>query len=355
MSSLYPYPVSSGPALPVIYYLSPLFVILVGFAVYKTAGKTKAIVFGSVFFLFSIFFMLQIFGAGQGFLADRYIKVPYLGLAFIAGWGMEHYQGKLKHGMYLIWLLFAAYSIFLMISTYHRCQVWKNGGTLWTDVINKYPLRDSRPYSCRGLYYRAEKDNDRALTDLNISLSMDKKDGEIMLMRGNIYFDKGKDDSAYSDYLAVLKMKMDNSLALGNFGAIYVRRNQYDSAVYYLTKSLQLDSSVAVSYANRAVAFGALGKTEESIADFKRYLSIKPNDERVFMSIALACQKLGRNQESLEWFGKAIAQKPDFGNYYFFRSQIYKLMGNRVKALEDGLKAIDLGVKVPPDYIQTLR
>jgi len=355
MSALYPYPGPSGHTLPIIYYLSPLFIILVGLAVSRKAGKIQAIVFGSLFFLLSIFFMLQIFGAGAGFMADRYIKVPYLGLVFIAGWGMEYFHGKLNHGKYIIWLVFAGYCLFLMISTHKRCEVWKNGETLWTNVIKKYPGRDARPYSCRGLYYRAEKENDKALSDFNMSLALDKNDADITLMRGNIYFLKGKDDSAYSDYIRALKLKMDNALALANLGAIYVRRGQLDSAVYCLTRSLQLDTNAAVTYANRAVAFGGLGKTEASIADFKHYLSINPDDERVMMSIAMAYQSSGRFRESLEWFDRVIVKKPNFGNYYYFRSQSYKFLGNRNKALVDAIKARDLGTQVPPEYIKSLQ
>ena len=355
MSALYPYPVTSGNTLPLVYYLSPLFIVVTGFAVYRTAGKSKAVVFGTLFFLLSIVFMLQIFGAGQGFLADRYVKVPYLGLVFVVGWGMEIFPGKFRYGTVLMWLVYSIFVLVFMESAYKRCQVWKNGESLWSDVIAKYPQRDSRPYACRGLYYRAEKDNIKALADLNVSLGLDPYDSEIMLMRGNVCFDLGQDVQAYSDYLKVLKIKMDNSLALGNLGAIFVRRGQNDSAVYYLTKSIQLDSTVATTFANRAVAYGGMGKPEESIADFKKYFSINPDDERVCMSIALTYQKLGRYPESLEWFERAISRKPGFGSYYFYRSQSYKLMGNKVKALADAIKARDLGVKLPTTYIQSLQ
>ncbi|MFZ4520747.1 MAG: tetratricopeptide repeat protein [Bacteroidales bacterium] len=355
MSALYPYPVTSGNTLPLVYYLSPLFIVATGFAIYLTAGKTKAVVFGGLFFLLSIVFMLQIFGAGQGFLADRYVKVPYLGLVFVVGWGLENFPSKFRYGKLFMWLFYTVVALVFMGLTYQRCLVWKNGETLWSDVIAKYPLRDSRPYACRGLFYRAEKDNVKALADLNVSLDLDPYDAEMMLMRGNVCFDLGKDVQAYSDYMKVLKIKMDNSLALGNLGAIFVRRGQFDSAVFYLTKSIQLDSSVAITFANRAVAFGGMGKAEESIADFKYYYSVNPDDERVCMSIALAYQKLGRYPESLEWFDRAITRKPGFGSYYYYRSQSYKFMGNKAKALADGLKARDLGVKIPIEYIQSLR
>jgi protein O-mannosyl-transferase len=355
LSAFYPYPVTTGHALPVIYYLSPLFIILAGFLVYRSGRNNRAVLFGALFFLFSVFFMLQIFGAGAGFLADRYVKVPYLGLVFLVGWGMAYSNEKYKGMRPVVWGAFFVFNLYLMVLTYQRCNVWQNGGTLWSDVIDKYPGKDARPYSCRGVYYRTEKDNDKALADMNSSLAIDRSDPEIMLMRGNIYFDKGKDDSAYADYMRIIRKKTDNSLALGNLGAIYVRRNQPDSAVYYLSMSLHLDSSIATTFANRAVAYGALGKPDESISDFKRYLSLEPNDERVFMSIAMQYQKSGRYKESLGWFDKAIARKPNFGNYYFFRSQSFKFTGNRERALADGLKARELGVELPPGYIQSLQ
>lgn len=355
LSALHPYPVLSGNALPVLYYLSPLFIVLVGLAVYLTSGKTRAIVTGSLIFLFPVIFMLQIFGAGQGFLADRFTKVPYMGMVFITGWGLAHFCEKWRRTAPLIWMVFAAFSIFLMISAYHRCKVWKNGETLWTDVIEKYPERDARPYTCRGVYYREIRENDKALTDFNRSHALRKNDSEVLLYRGNIYFEKGMDDSAYMDYLNVLKIKTDNALALSNLGAIYVRRGQFDSAVLCLSRAIRIDPGSDFTYANRAVAYDGLGKTEEAIDDFKHYLTLNPEDERVYMSIAMACSKLGRYRESLEWFDKAILKKPTSGNFYYYRSQTYKSMGDRGRALADALRARDLGIKVSPEYIKSLR
>ncbi len=355
LSAMHPYPVSSGNTLPLLYYLSPLCIILTGFIVYRTYSKTRAIVFGTVFFLISIVFMLQVFGAGQGFLADRFTKVPYLGLVYIVGWSLEQFHTKFKTRMPVIWLVFGIYSLVLITSTYNRCKVWKNGETLWTDVIGKYPGKDARPYGCRGLYYKEQNENDKALADMDISLALDKSDFELTIMRGNIYFEKGLDDLAYSDYIHVEKLKVENPLALGNLGAIYIRRNQYDSAIYYLSKSIHLDSSLAIAYANRAVAYGKLGKTIESIEDFKHYLIFNPNDELVYSSIGIAYQSLGQYQESIEWVGKAISLKPEYGNYYYIRSQIYNKMGRRDLALTDGVKARDLGISISPGYLESLK
>jgi Flp pilus assembly protein TadD len=355
LSALHPYPVSSGNALPILYYLSPIFVLLIGFTIYRTTVKTRSIAFGALFFLFSIVFMLQVFGAGQGFLADRFTKVPYFGLVFIAGWGLEKLQTKFKAWTPVIWIAFLAYSLVLSVSTFNRCKVWKNGATMWTDVINKYPNKDARPYGCRGLYYQTKDENDKALADMNISLELDKSDLELTIMRGNIYFEKGMDEQAYQDYIHVVKQKKEDPLALGNLGAIYVRKNQFDSAVFYLGKSIELDSSLAIAYANRAMAYTGLGEKLKAIEDFKQYLIYKPEDERVYSSIAIAYQSLGRNTEAIGWMGKAIALKPDYGNYYYIRSQIYNIVGSRSLALADALKANSLGTEISSDYIKSLQ
>jgi lipoprotein NlpI len=355
LSAIYPYPGPSGTPLPMTFYLSPLLVIILGIIVFLFSRKNRAVVLGILFFLLSILFMLQIFGAGQGFMADRYVKVPYLGLVFILGWGMEYISDNYKKSITLTWMVYGVFLVFLVITAHERTKVWKNGDTLWSDVIEKFPYRDSRPYSCRGLYFRAEKDNDRALVDLNRSLMVRKDDHEIMLFRGNIYFDKGMDDSAYADYTRVLKVKMDDALALSNLGAIYIRRNQLDSALICFTTSIGMDSTNAFSYANRAVAYSMVGSAEESVNDFKKYLSLYPEDEKVCTSIALSYQKMERYPESLEYFDRAIALKPDFGSYYFYRSQVQKALGNRERALADGLRAIDLGVQVPAEYMKSLQ
>ncbi len=66
----------------------------------------RPIVFGILFFIVNVMFVLQIIGAGQGYLADRFTYIPYIGLIFmvICGiqWLLEH---KTSYGeTSLVWL-----------------------------------------------------------------------------------------------------------------------------------------------------------------------------------------------------------------------------------------------------------
>jgi len=355
LSALYPYPVKTGEALPVIYYLSPILILILAFAVYKSYYKVRAVVFGILFFTLSVFFLLQIFGAGQGFMADRYTKVPYVGMVFIAAWWIQHYLEQHNDRKILIFTALSIYLVFFMVLSFQRARVWKNGETLWSDMLEKYPDKDSHPYACRGLYYKKNDEPEKALKDFGRDLELDPNDIDILQARGNIYFSKGKDDSAYSDYIRALKIRQDNALTFANLGAIYVRRNQNDSALYNLTKALSIDSTLFTSYANRAVVYSNMGQTGKSIEDFRRYLKSKPDDERVIFSIGMIYFNKGEFKECLSWFNRAIAIKPDFANYYWMRSQAFRQTGNKQEALSDAAKAQGLGFAVPGDYLKTLK
>jgi len=83
MSPLYPYP----KPLPIWVYLSPLLFAAVWYGVYRAWKADRRIwVFGMLFFFFNVMFLLQVLGAGQGFLADRFTYVPYFGFFAIAAW-----------------------------------------------------------------------------------------------------------------------------------------------------------------------------------------------------------------------------------------------------------------------------
>ena len=355
LSALYPYPIKTGETLPIIYYLSPLLIGGLAFATCISYRRERATVFGVLFFALSIFFLLQIFGAGQGFLADRYTKIPYVGLVFIVAWWSQQYLAKHKDRKALIFSVLAFVLILFMVLSFQRARVWKNGETLWTDAIEKYPDKNARPYACRGLYYKEINQTDKALKDFSKDLEIDMNDVEILQYRGNLYFSKGKDDSAYFDYIRALRIRQDNALALANLGAIYVRRNQYDSALLNLSKSLVMDSTQYTSYANRAFVYDATGRPDESIADFKSYLKSKPDDERVIFSIGMIYFNKGDIKESIGWFNRTIAIKPDFANYHWMRSRALSQSGNKAGALKDALRAQELGMAVPVDYIQSLK
>ena len=88
LSAIYPYAGESAHALPFLYYLSPVFILVLGYFIYRSTRKYRAILFASLFFLVNIILMFQeqILTQGIGFRADRFSYMSYIGFCFLAGW-----------------------------------------------------------------------------------------------------------------------------------------------------------------------------------------------------------------------------------------------------------------------------
>ena len=158
LSPLYPYPSS----LDWTFYASIIvFLLTAGVLLWAYMRKKKVLFFGLGFFIANVFLLLQILGAGQGFLADRFTYVPYFGLFFILGWYLNHFI-KTKPNLKLP-LLIGCGLLCLVYSymTFNQNKVWKNSDTLWTHVL-KYYQKSTLPWGC--LLYTSPSPRDATLS-----------------------------------------------------------------------------------------------------------------------------------------------------------------------------------------------
>jgi len=249
LSAIYPIPFSSNQTLPLIYYLSPLFLLLVGFGVYKSAKYTKAIIFGFLFFLFNIIFLLQFIGQGVTYLADRYSYISYIGLSFILAWTVERSVKKsYKYKPHLVFSMFILCTIFIFL-TYNRCQVWE-GVQLWSDVIKKYP-EYSTGYNNRGLEYQKLGQTDRAIDDFTKTLEIDPNNYKAYANRAIIYGDMGQWDRQVTDCSKSIEINPKNQTTYSNRGLAYEKLGDWENAIKDYTKVLEFNPNAKEAYLNR--------------------------------------------------------------------------------------------------------
>ena len=156
LSAIYPYPIESGGTLPIMYYLSLLFIGLLILFVWYSCRWGKDVVFGFLFFIITIILVLQFVEVGFATMADRYTYIPYIGLFFIVGKFFEYLYNSVNRNYkkYTNYLLVAIIFGFITFSTisYGRVKLWKNDGALFSDVLNKYPDCVGA-LNNRGVYY----------------------------------------------------------------------------------------------------------------------------------------------------------------------------------------------------------
>ncbi len=153
LCSYYPFPAASDSAMSFKLFASPFLVIGAFAAVYYFRAYSKRLVFGSLFFLITILPVLQIVPIGGAIVAERYTYVPMIGIYFIFATFLTFLVEKkfiknkiVKTG--LIVGLGISLLTFACISR-DRCGIWKDGFSLWNDVIAKYPVAIA--YTGRGI------------------------------------------------------------------------------------------------------------------------------------------------------------------------------------------------------------
>ena len=347
LAAFYPFPPINA-SLPAIYYIAPVFTLILLGVLYFTWKKNKTISFGILFYLVNLLLVLQVFSVGSAVIAERYTYIPYIGLFMILGWLLNRYT-RSNFSKAVPYTLGVA--IVLSILTYRQAETWNSGASLWDQAIKAQP--SSKAYNNRAILFRQENNYDKALEYYNQAILMNAADHESHNNRGNVYNNMKQYDLALADYRQSIQIKPDYNVAYDNLGGVYAIKGQYDSALFYLNKSIELDPSYKPPYNNRALTYMSLNKHEEAIKDWKSYLAIDPTAADVYNTIGICYRILGNNQEALGYINHAIQLEPVPG-FFLNRSYTYFNLNNKEQAKADALAARQGGVNLDANYASQL-
>lgn len=308
MSPMYPYP----PELDFMHYISMLgFLVFVGLGIWAYLKKHHVIVFGLSFFFVNIVFLLQIVGAGQGFKADRFTYIPYLGLFFI----IAYYIQKIPGNSLLSKIMLAIGIIYISLLGYKSVQqteIWKNSYTLWSHVLKYYP-NTKLPWGNRANYLRDQGRNKEALADYNMRLSLGSNDPEPFNSRGKLYFNSNNRDTlklAFQDYSKAIELNPKNSEYYVNRGSTNARLGNLEASISDYNKALALNPNNSNGYFNRSIINHRLGRYSEEEKDLEKYLQFYPNNVNMLTNMAAVKRLLKKPEEGMAYIEKAIQIKP---------------------------------------------
>lgn len=357
MSPLYPYP----KPLPIWVYLSPILFFAVWYGVWRFWKADRRIwVFGILFFFFNVMFLLQVLGAGQGFLADRFTYVPYFGLFAIAAWYFqENYAIPTRR--FAMQAMLGVLTIVYAVWTINQIGIWKDGAALWTHVIKFEGKTNSLPYWNRGQYYREQGNFDAALKDYNQGVAIEPTSGELLNSRGKTYFDMAMSGNFqqqspqlianslkdYSTALNSARMK-DKTRAevLINRGAAEGARQNFEQSIIDLTEGLRIDPKNKNGYFNRSIAYYTTRQYDKALADYTAFLQLDPFNGNVWYERGMVLRSMNRNEEAIESLTKAIQLNPQIAVAYIERARAYAQSGNKAAAQNDYQQAQKAGLKL---------
>lgn len=367
LSPLYPYP----KQMPIYAYFSMLVPIGIAIWWFRSFLKNtnRELVFAIFFFTANIIFLLQIKGAGQGYLADRFTYAAYFGFFVLAAWLFDRFaKGNTQN------LVFGLSGSLLLIYAVHNVQqqkIWKDGETLWSHVIKFEGKTNPTAWANRAQIYRDRGDFDRALKDYNTVINEITralpKSGDYN-SRGKCYFDMamgGKFPAQASDYLQRAMADYNKGVELvkdggdkKSQGELYINRGaangalkNYPQAISDLSKGLEFDPKNENGYLNRSLVYYYSSNYDKAMADYSTYISLNPFNADIYYERGLCKLQLKMVEEAVADFTKAISLKKE-GLYHLERARGLSFLGRKAEAQADIAAAKLLG-KLPDADLQS--
>ena len=339
---LHPYPDKINGILPVYYYASFVFVILLIIIAFVLILKSKKIkkdlIFGLLFFLINIALVIHIvpFG-GWVVVADRYSYIAYFGLFFIIGklWILinENYFNPAKKIKNIFNTLIIISLLIFSYSTYSYSLNWKNSNTFWNLVIDHYPSNSCSAiaYYGRGISEGEEKNYKDAFDDYNMAIKLKPNFPDAYNNRGKIRQDLKDYEGSIVDFNKAISLDPNFTKAYHNRGYTYYFLQKYDKAMLDYNKAVKLDPFYYEAYDNRGIVKFLLNDFKGAIEDYNKAILLKPDFAEAYNNRGGANYYLKDFKTAENDYSKAIQLKPDFLDAYknrcFTRLELNDIQG----------------------------
>ena len=355
LSSFYKYPAAGDMGWV---YAGALVAIAMIAATWFFFRKNRTVVFGSLFFLFTLSIVTQILPVGNAIIADRYTYIPYIGLFFIAGMLFDRFitVKPAKSSYFLV--LPAVVLILFAIKSYFRSTEWRNNSTLWESAIQHDP--DNGVALCNlGKEYVDKEDYQTAITLFKRAIQNEETFTECYNAYQNLgvaYAKAGDETGAVKNFSSAISRRPGFTEALFNRGLSYTSMGKYDSAVADFTTILtRMDSLSTKAYYSRGIALNKMNQPGRAIADYSTAIRIDPGYANPYVNrgnIRFAQNEFGA---AVTDYSAALKINPDDGPTWLNRSFNYFSMQRYREALDDALKAQALKTDVDPNYLNDLQ
>ena len=355
LSAIYPYPIKriASEAIPFWYYSYAVLILAVAACVIYSLRFSKKIFFGVAFFVCTVFLVLQLLPVGGAIMADRYSYIPSIGIFYLAGEGFLWMWNNRKSLNYKrpVVILLAFPVILYSILTYARCSVWKNGMTLWTDVIHKEPTV-ALAYNNRAALWMDEKNYGEALNDYNKAIEIRPAYADAYQNRGVVLAGLNKYNEALNDYNKAIELKPRFVNAYNNRGMLQMNFQKQEEALKDYNKAIELDPAFSIAYNNRGNLFLNMQKYEQALNDYSKAIELDPANVKAYNGKGVLLMRQQKNDEAVTEFNKAIELLPGYNEAYCNKAIAQYNSGKKEDACRSLRQAADLGAQQAVDLMK---
>ncbi len=310
LCSVYVYPPKTGGMLPWEYYISPVFLLLIIYLLYRFR-KNRYVILGAALFFITISINIQVIPSRLFIVTERYAYFPYIGLFFIAGYGYHFLKEKGNKYPYRFFAVLAVFCFAFSWIIVERNKVWANDLAFMTDIIEKNPKVPylSRAYGNRGSYY----------------------------LRNNML------KEAIEDYGNAIKVKPDDAQSYYNIAITYLKTNSFREALVALDSAKKYNPEGALIYSNIAFIKFQLKDYEGTVQAADSCIKKDPRIPEVYNTRAAIEYIRGEYEACEKDLDKAISLNDEYADAYKNRGILYAQTNRKEQACADFQKALTFG------------
>ncbi len=336
LSAYYPYPSKVVGWFPIIYYIAPFLVLLFMISTLLTHRVTRVVLFGIGFFLLNIVFLLQVVEAGAGFISDRFSYIAYIGLFFILAQFFTYVSQKKPHWRWGLIAIMGLYLIGLAATSFERNKVWLNDGTLWTDVLQKYP-DVSFAYTSRGGYHAQKGRYQAAIADYDQYITLRPHNLEGYHERGKTHLQFKQYEKGIRDFREALKIKSTHLKSYEFKGMAEMELGKYADAIETYTRLLQSPKGKKNhnAYLQRANAFAKLQNFQAAVNDYNKLLQLQPGNSTAYLRRGGIYFQLQQYDAALLDINKALEDNPKNAEALLNRAIVFASQNQHNQAISD--------------------
>ena len=357
LSCLYMYSNKHFEIMQTNFYLSPFIVAALCACAVYSAKYTRKVIFGSLFYLFTLLPVLQLIPVGHAFAADRYTYVPLIGIFYIIAAGflyLSERKWRLARPLSIaltIMLLFALFTSGLI--AWNRIHVWKDGLSLWDNVIKSYPF-SSIAYNNRGAAYFVNKQFDQAIKDFTSATAVSPNYDQANSNLCRAYIATGDEKKALPFCLKAIQInpRMDDVyILLGNM----FHATDKDKALSLYKKSIEARPGNERAWYNLCTTYLSMQDYQSAEDACRKAIEIDPEFADAYNNLGNIYLATNRQKEALMSYKKALALNPDIGAAHNNLGTIYLYAKQYDLAIHHIDSAVALGHQVHPDILEMLK
>lgn len=208
-------------------------------------------------------------------------------------------------------------------------------------------------FSNLGTIQRRQRNYEEALESYTLALNIAPRTVPILLNRGALYLELGKDDLARIDYSLILDIERDNQEALLMRAYIYMQQRNYNFAKADYERLLKVNPQSYNGRLGLATLEQKEGKYKEALTILNRMIGEKGSDSSqmaaplyavLYVARAGVEQDMKHPDLAMIDLEEALRLDPSQTEAYLMRGQIYLSQKKKDLAKRDFEKAVSLGL-----------